>query len=716
MVKIGCHASITPSILDGIKYVESIGGSAIQIFTGSNQSSSLKSKQNLTPETKKEIKTYLQSKDLHLVIHAIYLLNFCSFPPQNKRIHYAHQNIIYDLEVGQEIGAKGVVLHIGVQKTMPKEEAYSNMINNIIHILIKTNKSAPDVKLLLETPAGQGTQIATTLPELAELWSGVLSKMKEMVSTKLMTISQFNKCQKRLGFCLDTAHLFSSGVDLRSRTQVKNYLNQFDKLIGLHNVELIHLNDSKAPLNSRRDIHQGIGDGYIFGKQHLDKEKGYLLSLKEIVSYAKKNKVPIVLETHKAGSPTNPDGELYAQEIALLQKLQRGVSPLKLKEWRLIHKDGMSKKSKKLTSRLGNNKTKKVKNSIVNKTKKGKNNKVVKKTVEKELIASPANVAIINRLKLIQDYYNYIDGDRIRGIAYGRAVLALRNYPEEIMSGDQVRGVKGIGDKIALKIDQYLQNGEMKIIKELNIMKKMEDYEMRKKEMINSILGFGPSRVKELKKKGITTVKELRKAFKEGDIDLNNQELVGLTYHTDLSKKIPREITIKIGKEITKIINKSGLTKKYDLTIELAGSYPSGKMESKDIDILLITNNYSSIESMPKKILKEVDEALKEGGILVETLSLGQSKILGIIKYGCVARHLDVRLLPKTSEVAGRLYFTSGREFNQMIRGKAKQLGYKLNEFGLYDAKTGKLVEGLESEKDIMEKLELNFIPMSKRR
>ncbi len=51
-----------------------------------------------------------------------------------------------------------------------------------------------------------------------------------------------------------------------------------------------------------------------------------------------------------------------------------------------------------------------------------------------------------------------------------------------------------------------------------------------------------------------------------------------------------------------------------------------------------------------------------------------------------------------------------------MIRGKAKQLGYKLNEFGLYDAKTGKVVEGLKSEKDIMEKLELNFIPMSRRR
>jgi apurinic endonuclease APN1 len=710
MTKIGCHASITPSILDGIKYIESIGGSTIQIFTGSNQSSSLKSKQNLTPETKTEIKTYLQSKDLYLFIHAIYLLNFCAFPPENKRIHYAHQNIIYDLEVGQEIGAKGVVLHIGVQKTMPKEEVYSNMINNIIHILVKTNKSAPDVKLLLETPAGQGTQIATTLPELAELWSGVLNKMREMISTKSMTTTQFNKCQERLGFCLDTAHLFSSGIDLRSRTQVKHYLNQFDKLIGLHNVELIHLNDSKAPLNSRRDIHQGIGDGFIFGKQHLDREKRYLSSLKEIIFYAKKNKVPVVLETHKAGSPKNPNGELYAQEIALLHQLQQGISPLKLKEWRLIHKDTISKKSKKLTSRLGNTKTKKVKNNTVKiNTVKGKIDKIAQ-------IASPANVAIINRLKLIQDYYNYIDGDRIRGIAYGRAVLALRNYPEEIMSGDQVRGVKGIGDKIALKINQYLQDGEMKIIKELDIVKKMEDYEMRKKEMITSILGFGPSKVKELKKKGIITVKELRKAFKEGEVDLNNQELVGLTYHTDLSKKIPREITSKIGKEITKLINKSGLTKKYGLLIELAGSYPSGKMESKDIDILLITNNYSSIESMPKKILKEVDEALKERGILVKTLSLGQSKILGIITYGGVVRHLDVRLLPKTSEVAGRLYFTSGREFNQMIRGKAKQLGYKLNEFGLYDAKTGKVVEGLKSEKDIMEKIELNFIPMSKRR
>ena len=708
MTKIGCHASITPSILEGIKYVESIGGSAIQIFTGSNQSSSLKSKQNLTPEMRNKIKTYLTSHDLKLFIHAIYLLNFSAFSPENKRIHYAHQNIIYDLEIGQALGAKGVVLHIGVQKSMPKEEAYSNMINNIIHILIKTNKSAPDVKLLLETPAGQGTQIATSLPELAELWTGFLVKMKEMVSTKSMSISQFNKCQERLGFCLDTAHLFSSGVDLRNKVQVKTYLHHFDNLIGLNNVELIHLNDSKAPLNSRRDIHQGIGDGFIFGKQYLDKEQGYLSSLKEIVSYSKKNKVPIVLETHKAGSPKNPDGELYAQEIALLQQLQKGISPTKLKEWNLIHKETMSKKSKKLSSGLGKSKTKKV----------NKFNTIKKHLdkIEQKLIASPANVAIINRLKLIQDYYNYIDSDRIRGIAYGRAVLALRNYPEEIMSGDQVRSVKGIGDKIVLKINQYLQNGEMKIIKELDIVKKMADYELQKKEMINSILGFGPSKVKELKKKGITTVKDLRKAFKDGEVDLNNQELVGLTYHTDLSKKIPRVITSKIGKEITKIINKSGLTKKYGLTIELAGSYPSGKMESKDVDILLITNNYSSIESMPKKILQEVDEVLKEGHVLVETLSLGQSKILGIIKYGGVARHLDVRLLPKTSEVAGRLYFTSGREFNQMIRGKAKQLGYKLNEFGLYDAKTGKLVEGSESEKDIMEKLELNFIPMSKRR
>ena len=96
-LKIGCHISITPSILDGIKYGESIGGNAFQIFMGSNRSASLKAKTKFEPNETNNIKNYISSNDLTLIIHSIYLLNFCSYPPTSGRIKYQHYNIQYDL-------------------------------------------------------------------------------------------------------------------------------------------------------------------------------------------------------------------------------------------------------------------------------------------------------------------------------------------------------------------------------------------------------------------------------------------------------------------------------------------------------------------------------------------------------------------------------------------------------------------------------------------
>ena len=260
---IGAHASISPKIINGIKYINSIGGNAVQIFTGSNQSSAMASKQIVSNEDADEISKYLKYSNTYLAIHAIYLLNFCSYPPSSGRIKYAHQNLIYDLELAQKIGASTVVLHIGYQKDLTTETAYSNMAENVIYILLKTNASAPMVSLSLETPAGQGTQIATTLPELSKLIKLIMTKSREMISSKKITKSEFNLLNRRLKICVDTAHIFSSGTDIRIPNNFKEYFNNVYKEFGKR-IELIHLNDSKKPLNSRRDQHEGIGDGTIF--------------------------------------------------------------------------------------------------------------------------------------------------------------------------------------------------------------------------------------------------------------------------------------------------------------------------------------------------------------------------------------------------------------------------------------------------------------------
>ena len=139
-LKIGCHISITPSILDGIKYGESIGANTFQIFMGNKLSASLKSKTKFEPNECNEIKQYISKNNLTLIIHSIYLLNFCKYPPNSGHIKYQHDNIQYDLKNGAIIGAKCVVLHLGFKKTLSEDEAINNLILNINHII----KRMPD--------------------------------------------------------------------------------------------------------------------------------------------------------------------------------------------------------------------------------------------------------------------------------------------------------------------------------------------------------------------------------------------------------------------------------------------------------------------------------------------------------------------------------------------------------------------------------------------
>lgn len=727
-LKIGCHTSISPSILDALKYTLSLGATATQIFLGSNQSSSLKSKQLLTLKDKKQIKDYINKNKLFVSIHAIYLLNFCSFPPDSGRIKYAQDNLIYDLEIGEQIGAKCVVVHIGVKKDLDKNIAYQNMANNILYILKKTNITATNIRLLLETPAGSGTQIATTTPELAELYNLILNNSSNYELSK-------SEIKKRLGFCIDTAHIFSSGYTIRMPEGMNNYLDEFNKLIGLDKVGLIHLNDSKADLGSHRDIHEGIGDGYIFGLEKIKtshttipiKQKDYLQNLVTLLKRCVKSKIPaVILETHKAGSPNITGGELYAQEIGLLKSLLENpnwLNNLNNSKWKLKHytTNYLSKGTLKKTTILKNNKEYKTKKLNLDKI-----NNIQQYNNIPNANLYPTNIIIINKLKTIREYYQKIEKDAIRTLAYGKAILALKNYPEEITYANQLKDIKGIGPKIIKKINEYLSNGEMNIYKERNIIQKLNKYNNKSDMLISNILGFGVKRTKELSSKDIYTYLDLLKQVKLGKVKLNNKEYIGVKYHKDLIKKISRNETETIFTNIKTQINKHNLDKKYELELEIAGSYPSGKKESKDIDILIFSNkikNKLDLKQKGKIIINEIVEILKSNGILLEVLSQGFGMLMCIItgKDGKTARHLDIRLLPKSSEVFGRLFFTSGRDFNQIIRQRAKEMSMLLNENGLYNIKDDKLVFSEEELKNINEykifdKLGLSYIPMSRRR
>ena len=278
-----------------MQYAHQIGATAAQIFLGSNRQASLKSKTHFTPEDIREIRQFLKQSGMYLIIHSIYLLNLCKAPPSSGRVKWMHDNILHDMKYGAILGANIVVLHLGSRLDMPVEEALDNLIANINYIVAHAPSG---IKLSLETAAGAGSQMGYTLEELAKIWQGV-----------------HHHGHSRIGICIDTAHIFVAGVDISTPIGIKSYIRQFNQLIGIKNITNFHINDSRYPKGSKHDEHRGIGSGLIFNTPHG------IAALKIIADFAKKHKIPLILETHGAGNHDSEKG--YQHEIELIQKLAK---------------------------------------------------------------------------------------------------------------------------------------------------------------------------------------------------------------------------------------------------------------------------------------------------------------------------------------------------------------------------------------------------------
>jgi deoxyribonuclease-4 len=123
------------------------------------------------------------------------------------------------------------------------------------------------VILLLENTAGQGTEIGYSFEHLRRILDGVQDR-------------------KRMGICLDTAHAFEAGYDLSGKEGIEQALESFDRTIGLKRLHLLHLNDSKTPLGSRKDRHWHIGEGYI-GKE----------GFRQLINHPSIRTLPGIMET-----------------------------------------------------------------------------------------------------------------------------------------------------------------------------------------------------------------------------------------------------------------------------------------------------------------------------------------------------------------------------------------------------------------------------------
>jgi len=256
-MNIGCHISIAGGIFEAPKRAHDLGCECMQIFTRSPQGGKAS---ELTPELIQEFKLKAKSYNLKAIyIHTPYYINFAS---ENNRIRYGSVSVVRDeLERGNLLGARFVMTHLGTAKDLGQKEA----IKKTIEMLEKCLEGySGETKLILENSAGAGEIIGDNLSELAEIIKGVKSPFIA-------------------GICLDTQHSFASGYDWRD---FENNLKKIDQEIGLENIKLIHANDSLSECGSKKDRHAHIGKGLIGSD-----------AFKNIVAFAKKNNIDMILET-----------------------------------------------------------------------------------------------------------------------------------------------------------------------------------------------------------------------------------------------------------------------------------------------------------------------------------------------------------------------------------------------------------------------------------
>ncbi len=260
---LGAHFSISKGLENAIYQANKYGCNACQLFTKSSQS--WKEKEL----TDKEILLFEEAKDktkiTEIASHTSYLINPATDDKQKQSISY--NALLKEMIRSSMLNIPYVVLHPGAHTGAGVEKGIQNIVETIKKVFDNSDKIT--AKLLLETTAGQGTGIGHTFEQIAEL----LQKTDNPQLT---------------GVCLDTCHIFAAGYDIRTEESYNRTINNFDSIIGLNKLNLIHLNDSKKDLGSKVDRHQHIGEGFIGGAPF-----GFIINDKRLTN------IPKILETPK---------------------------------------------------------------------------------------------------------------------------------------------------------------------------------------------------------------------------------------------------------------------------------------------------------------------------------------------------------------------------------------------------------------------------------
>jgi deoxyribonuclease-4 len=238
-VRIGIHTSIAGSYLNALEAARKLGCNALQIFSASPRIWQGGSARIADVDAQGFRARREELRLGPLVIHANYLINLASEQRmlQTRSIQAFHDEVVRAMALGADF----LVVHPGARGEATTAQAIATVVESVKQAAKRTRMGR--LRILIENTAGAGTALGSRLEEVGEILGGLRGLP--------------------VGACLDTAHLFAAGYDIKSEGGLASTIGQIESTIGLEDVPVIHMNDSKIPLGGHVDRHEHIGKGKI---------------------------------------------------------------------------------------------------------------------------------------------------------------------------------------------------------------------------------------------------------------------------------------------------------------------------------------------------------------------------------------------------------------------------------------------------------------------
>jgi deoxyribonuclease-4 len=275
---VGAHVSISGGVENAPKNAAVIGAKAFALFTKNQRQWEAK------PYDPAQIRAFKSERERfafdvrHILPHDSYLINLGA--PEAESLHRTRAAFIDEMGRCEALGLTLLNFHPGSHKNMITQEECIARIAESVNIALDQTSG---VTAVIENTAGQGSNIGSRFEHLRAIIDRIEDK-------------------SRVGVCLDTCHLFASGYDLRDKTAYEKTTIEFDRIVGFSYLRGMHLNDAKAPLNSKLDRHESIGKGEIG-----------IEAFRLIMNDPRLDNIPLILETI--------DESIWAEEIKLLYSL-----------------------------------------------------------------------------------------------------------------------------------------------------------------------------------------------------------------------------------------------------------------------------------------------------------------------------------------------------------------------------------------------------------